>query len=279
MTCTLAAFNLSDGATVNNATEEPTLLASNLLTRPPFDRWRTLAATGNVTLDYGGDLDVSQIVLLYTNATAACTVRVRAAPSVPVASFATFDTGTLDHQPGSRDWSSWSRTHFLLDLGSVVSERYWRFDVDQVSGATYYEAGRVGLLLPWRPSRGVDLDDRIQAVDDTYLRRSRNGTAHPVAGGLYRECELSLATLTPSEFVATAGDLGRLVRGRVPLLYAKNPRSLSLGTSSVGSVAMYTDSDLMDQCIYGYQAELWYPNTAQRQLRRMRVSLSEVVHP
>ena len=280
MTCSLATFHESDGATIASADEQATLPASNLLLRTPFDRWRTLAASGQVTITYGAAFAVSQIVMLYTNATAACTIRVRAGTNTTtVTSAPDFDSGTLAHRPGSRDWSSFARNHFLLDLSASITKACWRIDVNQVSGATYYEAGRIGLLSPWRPSRGVDWGDRFSPVDLTTRRRSRNGTGHVVRGGLYREVELSLATQTESEFMVTAGDLRRRVESRVPLFYAKAPRALSLGAASTGGVTMYTDDDLMDQAVYAYLAAPFYTLSERAQLRRMRVQLEEVVHP
>lgn len=279
MTCSLAAFAPGDESLVFTADELSTLPASNLFKRMPFDRWRTPSASGQVTFSNVPN-DISQIVLLYTNATAACTVRVRAADTVFLVTAApNFDSGTIDHQPGSRDWSTWGRTHFVLDLSVAVSRAAWRIDVNQVSGATYYEAGRVGFLNPYRPSRGIDWGDRIIPIDDSRRRRSRNGTAHSVPAGLHREVELRLTTVTESEFLVTAGDMRRRVESRIPMLYCKRPRAVAIGAPAVGSGTMYRDDDVMDDVIYGYLRDLPYQENDERQVRRMRVALEEVVHP
>lgn len=280
MTISLGSFYLSDGATVAEADEEATLPAANLLIATPFDRWRTLAATGHITFTYSPALSVSQVVLLYTNATASATWRVRAGTNTTtVTSEPSFDSDWISHQPGARDWSTWARTHALLDLGSAHSALAWRIDVDQVSGATYYEAGRVGFLDPVRSTRGLDWGDEIVPVDTSPTRRSRNGTVHVAAAGLYREVELALASTSATEFLETFGDLRRRVEHRAPIVYAKSPRADSLGNSPVGSIAMYTDDDIMDHLIYSVLSEPLYATNRERTVQRLRLRLSEVVHP
>jgi len=281
MTCSIATFHLSDAIVVNSSDQVATLPTTNALKRMPFDRWRTTGASGQATFT-SVPASVSQIALLYANATAACTVRVRAGTNTTtVTSAPSFDSGTLDHQPGARDWSTWARTHFLLDLSVAVTQPVWRIDVNQVSGATFYESGRVGFLSPYRPSRGIDWGDRIVPIDATRRRRSRNGTAHPVYAGIHREAELRLTVTAANEaeFLATLGDLRRRVVGRVPLLYVKRPRAVTIGAPTIGSGLMYGDDDLMDHLIYGYLREQPYPENDERQVQRMRLAIEEVVHP
>jgi len=277
MTCSLATFHASDAVTVFSADQVSTLPATNLLKRTVFDRWRTPGTTGQVTFSNVSGT-VSQIVLLYANATAVGTVRVRAGTNTTtVTSAPNFDSGALDHQPGTRDWSTWPRTHFLLDLSQSVTRPVWRIDINQGTGS--YEAARVGLLDPYRPSRGIDWGDRIIPISGSRLRRSRNGTAHPVTGGIWREAELVLTSETEAEFLASYGDLRRRVEARIPLLYCKRPRAVEIGAPVVGGGLMYRDDNLMDDLIYGYHRDLAYPENDERTVRRLRLSIDEAVHP
>lgn len=281
MTCSLGSFD-HDDATISSTADVPTLPYENLLTRPPYEVYRGDSGTSAFGALYwgGASFPVTQFGLLYTNGTDGMDIRIRAGsnPST-VTSAPAFDSGTFSFNPGSRDWSTFGRTHFLLDLGSTVTQGCWRFDVTINGEAPYFQAGRVVIGNPWRPTRGIDFGDRIESVDTAQRRRSRNATLHSVPGGVYREVELTIASFDEQEFLATAGDLRRRVAGGVPLLYCKNPRGLSLGNSPTGGIAMYTDPDLMDHCLYAIAAEQWYPNNLQRTVYRMRISLAEVVHP
>ena len=175
MTCSLATFHDSDKMIVFSADEVSTLPATNLLKRTTFDRWRTPSVTGQVTFT-NLSWAVSQIVLLYANATTTGIVRVRAGTNTTtVTSAPNFDSGSIDHQPGARDWTTWPRTHFLLDLSVAVTRPVWRIDINQGSG--FYESARVGLLNPYRPSRGIDWGDRIVPIDGG--RRRRSGRSGP----------------------------------------------------------------------------------------------------
>jgi len=277
MTCSLATFHASDAMTVASADQVSTLPATNLFKRTVFDRWRTPSNPSQATFSnlLGA---VSQIVLLYSNATTVGTVRVRAGTNTTtVTSAPDFDSGAIDHQPGARDWSTWPRTHFLLDLSVPVAKTTWRIDINQGTGA--YEAARVGFLNPYRPSRGINWGDRIVQISGGRLRRSRNGTAHPVAGGKWREVELALTTESEAEFLVTHGDLRRRVEDRIPFLYCKRPRAVAIGAPVIGTGTMYRDDDLMDDLIYGYHRELPFPENDERFVRRMRIAIEELVHP
>lgn len=278
----LGTFAASDAGQILSADQVSTLPASNLFRRQVYDRWRTPAASGYALFDLvTPGFPVRAVWLGYTNATAAATIRVRASANfVTITSAPAFDTGVIAHRPGSRDWSGWGRTHCLLMFSASVPYRYWRIDVNQVSGASYYEAGRVYFGTPWRPSRGIDFGDAMQPFEASQRRRARSGAAHAFPGGRYRVGTFRLSGLPLAELQRTMGDLERSVRGTTPLLYLRDPENLTIGLPTVGGgVYLKTDADLMDNCAYGYLSEPPFPVNEGPDFYRANWSVEEVEHP
>lgn len=150
--------HLSDLGTLVVSSEVPGMEGSNLLSKQPFNKWRTQDLSGiYLTMDKGSAQAVGLVFLGFTNATSAGQARVRGADSeANLTAAPTYDSGLVD---------IWLKTdlddrglpyHFLHILPTTQTLRWWRIDITDAANADgYFEAGRLYIVNPWQPSRGI----------------------------------------------------------------------------------------------------------------------------
>lgn len=210
----------------------------NLQLIQPTDRWRstdfTAASPAELEMDFGTDLSVDTVSLLFTNATAGAEFRVNMHSSLAALwSAPDFTTGWVSHWPeyGSGPTqvaiAGWDRTHSLIDLGQEVTKRYFGIRVkDDSNPDGYYEAGRLYCGLRYQPTLNIEYGSGLPWHFEEMLRhRSVGGAKHTVTRPKELVADVSMEFRDVDELMTEMYELSRLRGVSKDVLYCHDPTS------------------------------------------------------
>jgi hypothetical protein len=245
----LATPVLSDAATLTADNE--TLPVANLQTKQPTKVWRSNNLSVNVVADLGGDYSIDLFALMFSNATADATWRIRAAAEESeLTADPAYDTGPMTFAAGINGQyliysqgapETYSRTsgyHTFLPK----QFRWWRadiFDPDNADG--YLDFGRLYIADSFTPQRTFSYGWTQQWMDGQVRDKSLGNQTYPQERNTYRRISGQFRWQSESDMY---GELYQLQRKR--------------GSSK--DVLLITDElktdRLMDWSVYGLMTDI-----------------------
>jgi hypothetical protein len=171
-----------DAATLVASSTEGLLGVDHVQTIRPDQVWR---ATGDaaeyITWDFGEAIEVTAVVLLAHNLSAAATLRVRlAASAADVTASPAVDTGAVSAWPASGKPDDPGESPFSLVMPvNATAYRYGRIDiVDAANPDGYVEAGRLYAGPAFVPLINVDINPSIGLISPDEAGRTAFGQAY-----------------------------------------------------------------------------------------------------
>ncbi|HTE35709.1 MAG TPA: hypothetical protein VK634_11140 [Reyranella sp.] len=160
---------LSDLATLTASSEVGSLPATFVKNPEPTKVWRTTGcAAESLVIDFGAAAVVDTAAIVAHNATAAGTVRLRLAATVPGLTAApSVDSGVVSLWPSSGKHADpdWPHELSLARAVNGMAYRYARLDfADPANPAGYLEFGRIAAGRAWQPAMNIDLDPALGFV-------------------------------------------------------------------------------------------------------------------
>lgn len=210
---------------------------TNLFKAQPSDVARFSSLTGMYfEVDLGSAKEVEAVALLYTNATAPATFRLRGATSqAGLTSSPPYDSGTLSPFTGIVTADYPRGLHWLHVLTAAQTLRWWRVDiVDAANPAGFFQAGNFFPFAAISPANGYDYGYKLGYIDDAATRTSEGGQRYKRQRIRRRFVEFSMNLLTEAE---AYDDVDRFMRLR--------------GVSSPAIVALDTDARVQNRMVYG----------------------------
>lgn len=217
----IASPALSDAALLSAAIDVSSMPPSNLLTMQPYEVWRTLTpAAASLVFDLQSAQTINLVALLFTNASATATWRIRGATSEANLTAAPgYDSGALTIWPVGVPGAGLSirRTvdaiKFLAAAGGPGAQtfRWWRIDIaDAANPSGWFQAGRVYIAAANQPQRNLAYGWGIRPVAPALRRRSAGGQLHVVSGARGgRVLRFELRWMTEAEAMGWLFDLAQ----------------------------------------------------------------------
>ena len=247
--------------------------ASNLLRMQPRYAWRAPdPAAAHLVLDLQSAVAVNLVALLFTNASASATWRIRAATSEANLTAAPgYDSGAVTIWPvgvpglGLSTWRWVDAIAFLAGASGPGAQtyRFWRIDIaDPSNAAGYFDAGQLIVDAAFQPTRNIAYGWTVRATDQAQRIRAAGGQLYPIASGKGRVLRFDLRWGTEAEMMGGVLDIDRLQGSSRPILAIRNPDRPDLypaqAVYGLGTVADITNSRL---AIYGraFEIELLTP--------------------
>lgn len=174
----LTTANWSDFATLSCATALAAAPATNLQRMQPTTLMRTTTTFASIIANRGSPQYFNLVSLLFTNATALATVRVRSAVSeAGLTSGAIFDSGMLQLLASA---TTDARRHSLLFLANPIYAQWVQIDVaDPTNPDGYLNIGRLYIANAHQFTRNFDYGVGMGFVDRSTLTRSKAGLTFP----------------------------------------------------------------------------------------------------
>lgn len=245
----------SDLAVVGASSEASTMVATNLQTMQPAEKWRSTAASAVINIDLLASTSFNLVALLYNNFSSACTWRVRAANSsaVLVSTTVPYDSSTVRAWPHTALETDWDYTHAVLWLGSTSQVfRFIRIDISDPSprppvgssaavSVAYVQSARLIVASARQPTTNLLWGWSLGWNDLAAFQQAANGAIYPDPRGMHRVLSFSLDFNTEAEVYDWAFQLDRRRGAHRDLFVMRDPD---------------VPSQLMNQSLYGLSTDL-----------------------
>lgn len=251
----IATPEIGDLATIGASSESSAMVAANLQTIQPGDKWRSTAASAVLNIDLGSAKSFNLVSLLYNNFSSACTWRVRAANSsaVLVSTTVPYDSSTVRAWPHTGLETDWDYTHAVLWLGgSPQTFRFIRIDISDPSprppagssaavSVSYVQAGRLIVASARQPTTNLLWGWSLGWNDLAQFQQAANGAIYPDPRGMHRALSFSLDFNTEAEVYDWMFQIDRRRGSHRDLFVIRDPDE---------------PTQIMNQSIYGLSADL-----------------------
>lgn len=201
-------------------------VAAYLQTMQPQDVWQSTSLTSlYFELDRGSAQPWNAVALLFTNATAAATWRIRAAADQVSLTDGSedYDSGSVTLLAAGSD-ATWDRSHGLLWMPAGVTSRWLRIDIsDGANPAGYVRAGRLVVGNLWQPTRNAQYPIGWSHQDPSDLERTDGGALIPTARDVFLAADLRFDFLSEADAIEHLYEFRRLRGKRADLLAIADP--------------------------------------------------------
>lgn len=270
----MASSRRSDLAVLTANSAATGMPVTNLQRMQPRYAWRSLNPAATVLeIDMATAAAFNLVALLFTNATAAATWRIRAATSQANLTAAPgYDSGVLTIWPvgvpglGLATWPWVDAIKFLAGASGPGAQtfRWWRIDIaDAANPDGFFEAAQLILDVAVQFSHNLVYGWSVRPTDQSARLRAAGGQILPVAGGQGRILRYELRWGSEAEMYGAALDIDRLRGSSRPIFVIRDPDRPDLYPAQALYGLQGAPSDIVNHRhnLYakGYEVELMTP--------------------
>lgn len=251
---------LSDAGSFGTIGDQDTATpASNLLKLQPTDIWKTTTLTAiNFTFDLGATKTFDTFAMLYTNATAAATWRIRTANTeANLTAAPTYDSGTVA-MLASTDFGDFDRPHAFLRRTPALSNRWVRFDITNAANPdNVFKVGRLYIANSWQPTRNMRFGWQLGFIDQSVRTPTSGGQTYINRKDQLRTVALTLSFMSRSEMFSNAYELFRLRGDSKDVLMILDPSEATHLNKLIVYGLLEQRNQIVNQLLNFYETELF----------------------